>query len=86
MVKKKDWRGGSASVFKPLGASNHTEADRAHADYYATEPKATEWLLKLEQFDAPILEPALTGFTNSGKFILLSSRHFPASSPFLIKK
>ena len=58
MVKKKDWRGGSASVFKPLGASNHTEADRAHADYYATEPKATEWLLKLEQFDAPILEPA----------------------------
>ncbi len=58
MSKKKDWVGGRASVFKTLGASNHTEHDRSWGDYYATEPAATEWLLKLEQFDAPILEPA----------------------------
>lgn len=44
-------------VFKTLGASNHTDHDRSYADYYATEPKATEWLLKLEHFDGPILEP-----------------------------
>ena len=40
----KDWVGGSAAVFKTLGASNHTDADRQREDYYATEPKATEWL------------------------------------------
>lgn len=55
---KKDWVGGRASVFKTLGASNHAEHERAWGDYYATEPRATEWLLKLEQFDGPILEPA----------------------------
>ena len=43
----KDWVGGSAAVFKTLGASNHTDADRQREDYYATEPKATEWLCKL---------------------------------------
>ena len=49
-IKRKDWVGGSAAVFKTLGASNHTDADRQREDYYATEPKATEWLLKLERF------------------------------------
>lgn len=57
-MNKKDWVGGRASVFKTLGASNHAEHERSRYDYYATEPKATEWLLKLEQFDGPILEPA----------------------------
>ena len=57
-MKHKDWRGGRASVFKTMGASNHVDHDRAHADYYATEPRATEWLLKLEKFEGPILEPS----------------------------
>lgn len=26
-IKRKDWVGGSAAVFKTLGASNHTDAD-----------------------------------------------------------
>ena len=30
----KDWVGGSAAVFKTLGASNHTDADRQREDYY----------------------------------------------------
>lgn len=55
---KKDWKGGRAAVFKTLGASNHAEHERALGDYYATEPKATEWLLKLEDFEGPVLEPA----------------------------
>lgn len=54
----KDWKGGTASVFKTIGASNHTDHDRADADYYATEPAATEWLCKIEQFGGPILEPS----------------------------
>lgn len=57
-IKRKDWVGGSAAVFKTLGASNHTNADRQREDYYATEPKATEWLCKLERFEGRILEPS----------------------------
>ena len=54
----KDWVGGRAAVFKTLGASNHTDNERQREDYYATEPSATEWLCKLEQFNGPILEPS----------------------------
>jgi hypothetical protein len=54
----KDWVGGRAAVFKTLGASNHTDSERQSEDYYATEPAATEWLCKLEQFRGPILEPS----------------------------
>lgn len=54
----KDWVGGSAAVFKTLGASNHADGDRQREDYYATEPKATEWLCRLERFDGRILEPS----------------------------
>ena len=57
-IKRKDWVGGSAAVFKTLGASNHTDAERQREDYYATEPKATEWLCKLERFEGRILEPS----------------------------
>lgn len=57
-IKRKDWVGGSAAVFKTLGASNHTDAARQREDYYATEPKATEWLCKLERFEGRILEPS----------------------------
>lgn len=52
-----DWTGNTNSVFKSLGASNHTEEDRQLNDYYATEPKAIEMLLKLESF-SNVLEPA----------------------------
>lgn len=54
----KDWIGDKNSLFKTLGASNHSLGERERNDYYATEPKATEWLLKLETFNGPILEPS----------------------------
>ena len=54
----KDWTGNSASVFKTLGASNHTDNERQREDYYATEPRATELLCQLVTFDGPILEPS----------------------------
>lgn len=44
----KDWTGNKASTFTCLGASNHVEHDRAEHDYYATDPKAAELLLKVE--------------------------------------
>ena len=54
----KDWAGNAVSWFKTLGASNHADHERQAEDYYATEPKATEWLCKLEHFAGPILEPS----------------------------
>jgi hypothetical protein len=54
----KDWKGGKASVFKTLGASNHADHEREQNDYYATEPAAVEWLCKLETFNHKVLEPA----------------------------
>lgn len=54
----RDWKGGTASTFKTIGASNHCEQDRADKDYYATEPAATDWLTRIERFDGPILEPS----------------------------
>lgn len=54
----KCWTGGRTAIFATLGASNHSERERESDDYYATEPKATEWLCKLEQFEGKILEPS----------------------------
>ena len=45
MAKKKDWVGNKNSVYKAIGASNHTEEEREEHDYYATEPKAIDVLL-----------------------------------------
>ena len=54
----KDWNGNSNSIYKTLGASNHTEKDREENDFYATEPKAIDLLCEVEEFEGEILEPA----------------------------
>lgn len=48
---------GSKSVFALMGASNHSEGERAKLDYYATEPLAVELLLDKEEFSDVITEP-----------------------------
>ena len=48
----------STKVFTSLGASNHSIGTRQEEDYYATEPKAVELLMELEQFDINIWECA----------------------------
>lgn len=53
----KNWTGNKNSIYKTLGASNHTDKDREQHDYYATDPKAAELLLELETFEN-ILEPS----------------------------
>lgn len=52
--QSRDWTGNQNSIYKTLGASNHTESERHEHDYYATEPKAMELLLEEEQF-APVV-------------------------------
>ena len=43
-----DWTGNKNSTFTCLGASNHTNHDRAENDYYATDPLAAKLLLEVE--------------------------------------
>lgn len=54
----KDWTGNGNSIYKTLGASNHTENERENNDYYATEPKAAELLCEVEHFSPVIWECA----------------------------
>lgn len=54
----KDWVGNQNSIFKCLGASNHTEDERETNDYYATDPSAIDDLLKVEKFNSNIWECA----------------------------
>lgn len=46
------------NIYKTLGASNHTSNERESNDYYATEPKAAELLLEVEDLHKLIWECA----------------------------
>lgn len=48
-MNNKDWTGNGNSVWKSLGASNHTDEERERNDYYATSPTAIDRLLKYEK-------------------------------------
>lgn len=54
-----DWIGNKNSIYKTLGASNHTDKEREINDYYATEPKAMELLLDVERFSPVVWENAV---------------------------
>lgn len=56
----KDWIGNSNSIYKTLGASNHTEKEREENDFYATQPEAIDFLLDNGnvQLSDKIWEPA----------------------------
>lgn len=40
----RDWTGNRNSVFRTIGASNHTDKERENNDYYATDPIAVDAL------------------------------------------
>lgn len=61
MIELKDWTGNYNSIYKAIGASNHTKEEREANDYYATEPKAIEMLLEKEQFFPYVWECACGG-------------------------
>lgn len=46
MSEQKDWTGNGNSIYKTLGASNHTDKEREKDDFYATDPIAINRLLK----------------------------------------
>jgi hypothetical protein len=46
----KDWTGNKVSYITTNGFANNRDYDRETNDYYATEPKAVEMLLDLEDF------------------------------------
>lgn len=54
----KDWTGNNKTPFVCNGASNHSEEEREENDFYATDPRAVEMLLELEEFSNSIWEPA----------------------------
>ena len=41
----KDWTGNKTTTFAQLGASSHSEKDRAENDYYATDPESLKLFL-----------------------------------------
>ena len=53
-----DWTGNRKSIYTTLGASNHTDSEREDNDFYATDPRALELLLDIEQFSQRVWEPA----------------------------
>lgn len=57
-MKHADWTGNGNSIYKTLGATNHTENERETNDYYATEPKAAELLCAVENLSPAIWECA----------------------------
>ena len=57
----RDWVGTKESAFKMLGASNHCVENREENDYYATDPKAIDELLKYEKFNKNVWECASGG-------------------------
>ena len=76
MTEAKDWEGNSQSVFRVIGASNHSDSKRQSHDFYATEPKAAQLLLCEEAF-APVIWECACGqghlskvFENAGYSVL----------------
>ena len=57
-MNNKDWKGNSKSTYIALGASNHTDKERQHEDYYATDPIAAEILQEVETFNRNVWECA----------------------------
>ena len=55
---EKNWTGTKKSVFKMMGASNHADSERESNDYYATDPKVLELLVRKYELPDVILEPA----------------------------
>lgn len=71
------------SIFKMLGASNHTEKERQKEDYYATDPIVVELLLDLETFNKDVWECACGERHLSN---VLEKRGFNVRSSDIIKR
>ena len=43
----KDWTGNKTTTWATLGASNHSDYERAEHDFYATDSRAIDYLTKV---------------------------------------
>lgn len=43
----KDWTGNGNSIYKTIGATNHTDKEREQYDFYATDPIAIDKLMDM---------------------------------------
>lgn len=66
-MNDKDWTGNGNSIFKMLGASNHTDKAREMHDFYATSPEAIDLLKKKIGLPKQVLEPACGSGCLSGR-------------------
>ena len=81
----KDWTGNGNSIFKTLGASNHTDKERETDDFYATSPRAIDALLEYDGLQLPrkIWEPSCgTGCLS----LRLTERGYDVTSTDLIDR
>lgn len=55
-----DWTGNGNSIYKTLGASNHSDKEREQDDFYATDPKAIDLLCNYTGLTLPqrVWEPS----------------------------
>lgn len=51
LTDSKDWTGNKASVYKTLAASSHSSSEREENDFYATDPRAIDFLLECEKLE-----------------------------------
>ena len=56
-----DWTGNKNSIYKTIGATNHSDEEREQDDYYATDSIAIDKLLTVEQPNKRIWECACGG-------------------------
>lgn len=56
-MSSKDWTGGQQSIWKTIGASNHTDKERQNEDYYATSEIAIDRLLSAYDIPHNVYEP-----------------------------
>ena len=71
----KDWTGNGNSIFKTLGASNHTDKERESQDYYATDPIAIDKLATVYDIPCCVWECAC-GAGHLAKRLIESRQHF----------
>lgn len=57
-MNNKDWTGNGNSVWKTLGASNHTDKEREALEFYATDPRALDLFVPRFPLRHKVFEPS----------------------------
>lgn len=85
ITKKNDWEGNYKSIYSRLGASNHSDYERAENDFYSTDPEAIDYLLKYEQFNNDIWECACGNGNMSKRLEIITNPPYKYATEFVLK-